>query len=200
MILRQAEDRLGCFDFAHAIGPDDTDELTGTPTGDFRITSVTPSAGTAVSRTEPISVHVTPVDPAEPAALEPCSWLTSDQAAKALGSGGVTTAPAGDERGSVSPSCGYKAGSRLLTVVLDLPGAYPVSAASSFALERTPEGGAQVTSVSGVGSQAACVVDAQSTTLFVLLPRERILSVVGWDGAGCDTLTDVARTAASRVG
>jgi hypothetical protein len=132
----------------------------------------------------------------------PCDWVTTNQAASFLG-GPVSTRPHGDEAGSVDMSCDYNrsddSGSGVQTD-LRVPGAFPVDAASQFALSTAEN----ATIVDGLGVKAACRYEPQttppSTTLLVLLNGDRLYRATGWYGVSCDTLKQFAQTAIGRIG
>ncbi len=199
MILTQAETRLSCFNLAHATAPDGSDVFTQALAGDWRITAVTPAAGTQVSRTDPITVRVEQIASSEAAVLEPCAWVTDAEASQALGGGPTTSQPAGDIKGSVEPSCTYRSSGRSLSVSLSLPGDFAVSAQSAFALDAAAGAHGGAPTVPGLGSKAVCVA-GQTPSLFVLLPGDRLLSVIDWSASDCSAITGLARTAVSRIG
>jgi len=141
-------------------------------------------------------------DPTAPPAGRPCDWVTTDEAASILG-GPVSTRPEGDEAGSVDISCRYSRGPGEggMTSELRLPGAFPVDAASQFALATAA---IDAVPVDGLGAKAVCVAEPTttppSTTLLVLLSGDRIYRATGWYSLSCDALTQFAQTAIGRIG
>jgi hypothetical protein len=127
--------------------------------------------------------------------------MTASEAASILG-GPVTIEPGGDSAGSVDMWCSYRRsdGSRRVGLELLVPGAFPVDAASPFALATAEN----ATAVDGLGVKAACRSYPTSgqpfTTLFVLLNTDRLFKATGSNGETCDTLKQFAQVAIGRIG
>jgi len=142
------------------------------------------------------------VQPAARGVEGACYWVTAGEAADILG-GPVTLEPLLDEAGSVEMSCGYRQSiDSTIESDLKLPGAFPVDAASQFALGTAPA--TNVTTVDGLGVKAACVTEPQttppSTTLLVLLTGDRLYRATGTYYPSCDSLKRFAKTAIARIG
>jgi hypothetical protein len=144
------------------------------------------------------AIALPPTAQAVPAASQPCEWVTADEAAAILG-GPVSTTPHGDQPGSVDLSCGYSTGlgEDGMESELRLPGAFPVDAATEYALTD------DATAIDGVGVKAHCVFEPTtmppSTTLSVLLDGDRIYRATGWYAISCDQLEQFAHTAITRI-
>lgn len=200
MILDQALRRLNCFNVDHIITADGTDTYEEPPAedGPMRVNTMTPPGGTPVKRSASVKVHVVPVDSTAPQGFTPCNWVSTDEVDAAVGAGAfndVTTDPINDEQGSVSPTCTYNADIAMVTVELDLPNAYPVSASWTFS--ESEKSGALP--VDGLGERAACADSDNAQLLRVLLPRQRILMLTGWAGTDCSKLASIARSAIPRL-
>jgi hypothetical protein len=169
---------------------------------DYRITAVSPSAGTLAGRSEVVTLQLIAADPAAPAVLHPCDWVSADEAGALLGAP-VQTRPSGDQAGSVDISCSYTSGISDTGVQseLRLPQSFPVTAAAQFGLAAS---GTNDTPVDGLGLQAQCVHEATttppSTTVVVLLDGNRLYRATSWYGTSCDQLTQFAQTAIGRIG
>ncbi|WP_131813403.1 hypothetical protein [Mycobacterium kubicae] len=167
----------------------------------YRVTAVSPPAGTPLGRFDPVTVDLSEVVGA-PTAFHPCDWVTPTEAAAIMG-GPVSAKPDGDEPGSIDIGCYYDKSDDVgegVETDLRLPGAFPVDAPSQFALATTST---NVTNVDGMGLQAVCVHEATttppSTTLVVLLSEGRLFRVTeGY--ASCDKLRRFARLAIGRIG
>jgi hypothetical protein len=199
------EGALGCWDNLRGVAPDGHDPIKnpnypGEKT--YRITALTPPPGTLVGRYDLVTVQLAEVDSTAPPASRPCDWVTSSEAAAILG-WPVSTKPYGDESGSVDMGCFYDQPSDMGVGVqsdLRVPGAFPVDAASQFAIATTSN---NTTNIDGLGVKAVCVVEPRttppSTTLLVLLNGDRLFRVTeGY--ASCDTLKQFAQTAIGRIG
>ncbi len=196
---------LACLDNIRGVAPDGHDPINNPARpGDvgYRITAVSPPPGARVGRHDVVTVQLADADSKAPPAFRPCDWVTTDEAASILG-WPVSADPYGDEAGSVDMGCDYdKPGEIGLGVesVLRGPGAFPVDAASQFALATAAH---NATTVDGVGVKAVCVFEPQttppSTTLVVLLSGDRLYRATeGY--ASCDTLKQFAQAAIGRIG
>ncbi|WP_029112368.1 hypothetical protein [Mycobacterium sp. URHB0044] len=129
---------------------------------------------------------------ATPVALQPCDWVTADEAAAVLG-GPVTTSPHDDQSDAGEMSCGYSRGigDNGMTSELQLSGTFPVAPANATPIE-------------GVGVKAHCVIEPTttppSTTLVVSLSGGRLYRVTGWYTPSCDSLKQLAKAAVGRIG
>lgn len=207
-VLYQVKDgSLGCWDHIRAVAPDGHDPLSQ-PTrprdGEgktYRISAVLPAVGTPVGRHGVITVELVEADASAPPGLRPCDWVTAAEAVDIMG-GPVTAEPLGDETGSVDIACIYDKPVDVgegVEINLQVPGAFPVDAASQFALATSRRG----SGVDGIGVRAACVYEPSttppSTTLVVLLDRDRLFRVTqGY--ASCETLKRFAQLAIGRIG
>jgi hypothetical protein len=170
---------LFCFNVAKATASDGHDVLQDvfSRAQNYRINSVSPSAGTSVSRTEAVTVQVAPVDQSQPPASRPCDWVTTDEAAKFLGTQGtqgVTTMPMGDQAGSVDQMCDYSGPDQMVVSELQLPGSMPMDASTAFAMAQAKGAGSDV---AGLPGRAHCTPSASGTAdspamLVVLLQRQ----------------------------
>lgn len=181
--------------------------------GPHRIIAVSPPPGTPIGRHDQVTVTVVKEDynAAPPSGLRPCDWISTEEASALLGGPPVTTQASGDHKGSTDIVCGYttKDGSRGVDAFLTLSGAYVVDAATNFNFHMA-HGNASVTSIDGLGIQAACALtyhpSGQRNHLWIVLPGERLLIVSDSGdprrapGASCDTLTEFARIAIPRIG
>ncbi|OBJ62342.1 hypothetical protein [Mycobacterium sp. 1423905.2] len=167
----------------------------------YRVTAVSPPAGTPLGRFDAVSVELAEVDPSAPPASRPCDWVTTTEAAGIMG-GPVSAKPDGDEAGSVDIGCYYDQTPDVgegVETDLRLPGAFPVDAAAQFALATTST---NVTNEEGMGLKAVCVHEPTttppSTTLVVLLSGGRLFRVTeGY--ASCDKVKRFAQLAISRI-
>ena len=200
-LMGQALDgSLFCFNVAKAAAPDGHDVLHDivSQAPNYRITSVSPSAGSSIGRAYAVTVHVVPVDQAQPAAFRPCDWITTDEAAKFLGAAPVTTKSAGDQAGSVDQMCDYSAGDVMVISQLQLPGSSPVDASTAFAVAA----GAGGSDVSGLPGRAHCNPSASGNAdspamLVVLLSNNRLYRATN---DNCDVLKQFAQAAIPRIG
>jgi hypothetical protein len=196
---------LGCWDNVRGVAPDGHDPINNPAhPGDvaYRITAVSPVAGTPIGRHDVVTVQLAVVDTKAPPAIRPCDWVTTDEAASILG-WPVSAEPHGDEAGSVDMRCDYDKPGEIgvgVESALRVPGAFPVDAASQYALATVAN---NATPVDGVGLKAVCVFEPQttppSTTVVVLLSGDRrYRATEGY--ASCDTLKQFAQAAIGRVG
>ncbi len=194
---------LACWDNVRSITPDGQD-TSRKPLGPQKITSISPAPGTPVGRHDPVTVQVGRIDYSAPAAFRPCDWVTTSEATTFLGMPEpAITEPSGDGAGSVDISCGYRNPHYLhnVTSELMLPGAFPVDAASTFAVNADENDRA----VSGLGLAARCYTnphgsqDRPYTVLNVLLDGNRMYTATGWGNEPCDTLKQFAQTAIGRL-
>jgi hypothetical protein len=192
---------LLCFHLAKAAAPDGHDVLADivSQAPNYRITSVSPSAGTSVARADAITVEVVPVDQAEPPAFRPCDWVTTDEAAKFLGAAPVTTMSTGDQTGSVDQMCDYSVADQLVISELTLPGSSPVDASTQFAMTVANGGG---NDVSGLPGRAYCTPSASGNAdspamLVVMLSHNRLYRATN---TNCDVLKQFAQAAIPRIG
>jgi hypothetical protein len=205
-LLYQAKDgALGCYDNINAVAPDGHDPLNrpAKPAEKtYRITAVSPAAGTPIGRHDTVMVELAEVDATQSPVFRPCAWVTAAEATDILG-GPVTAEPIGDQPGSVDVACLYDKPVDVgegVQIDLQMPGAFAVDAGSEFALASSAP---RTTVVDGVGVKAACVNEPTttppSTTLVVLLNGDRLLRVTqGY--ASCNTLKRFAELAIGRIG
>jgi len=196
---------LQCWDNIRGVAPDGHDPVNNPAHYDteaiYRIAAVSPPAGTPIGRHELVTVQLAEIDSTAPPVFRPCDWMTASEAASILG-GPVTIEPGGDSAGSVDMWCSYRRsdGSRRVGLELLVPGAFPVDAASQFALATAEN----ATAVDGLGVKAACRSYPTSgqpfTTLFVLLNTDRLFKATGSNGETCDTLKQFAQVAIGRIG
>jgi hypothetical protein len=191
---------LLCFTVAKATAPDGHDVLHDvfSRAPNYRIASVSPSAGTSLARADPVTVQVVPVGQAEPPAFRPCDWVTTDEAAKFLGAQPVTTMPVGDQAGSVDQMCDYSVADQMVISELQLPGSLPVDATTAFAM--TAAGGGS--DVGGLPGRAHCNPSASGNPdspamLVVLLSHDRLYRATN---DNCDVLKQFAQAAIPRIG
>lgn len=205
-LLNQAKDgALECFDNIKAIAPDGHDPLNhpAKPAEKtYRIIAVSPAVGTLIGRHDQVTIDLADVDSQEPERFRPCDWVTTAEAAGILG-GPVTAEPLGDLSGSVDIACIYDKPRDVgegVEVNLELPGAFPVDAASQYILATSVS---HPIVVDGVGVKAACVDELTTTppsmTLVVLLEGDRLLRVTQGYGQ-CGTLKRFAQLAIGRMG
>ncbi len=166
---------------------------------DYRITSVSPSAGTSVSRADAVKVQVVPVGQSEPPAFRPCDWVTTDEAAKFLGAQPVTPMPVGDQAGSVDQMCDYTASDQTVISELQLPGSLPIDASTEFAMTQAVGAG---NDVAGLPGRAYCTPSASGNAdspamLVVLLSHDRLYRATD---DNCDVLKQFAQAAIPRIG
>lgn len=193
---------LACWDNVHSVTKDGED-LSQKPLGPQQITAMSPAPGTPVGRHEPVTLQVTRIDYSAPPAFRPCDWVTSSEASGFIGVPDVITESSGDRAGSVDISCGYRNPHYLhnVTSELMLPGAFPVDAASTYALGADENG----TAVGGLGLAAECHTnphgsqDRPYTVLTVLLEGNRMYTATGWGNEPCDVLKQFAHTAIGRL-
>ena len=192
---------LFCFNLAKATAGDGHDVLHDvfSRAPNYRITSVSPSAGTPVSRTDAVTVQVAPVDRSEPPAFRPCDWVTTDEAAKFLGAQDVTTMPVGDQTGSVDQMCDYSGPDQMVISQLQLPGSMPIDASTAFAMAQAKGGGSDMP---GLPGRAHCAPSATGTAdspamLVVLLSNNRLYRATN---DNCDVLKQFAQAAIPRIG
>jgi hypothetical protein len=198
-LMPQALDgSLFCFKVAKATAADGHDVLHDvfSKAPNYRITSVSPAAGLAVGPGDPIAVRVAPVDPSQPPASRPCDWVTTDEAARFLGTQSVTTMPVGDQAGSVDQMCDYTSTSpdQMVVSELQLPGSLPVDANTEFAMTVAAGGGSDV---GGLPGRAYCSSSPSTSMLVVLLGGDRLYRVTD---DNCDVLKQFAQTAIPRIG
>ena len=180
--------------------------------GPHRVVTVSPPPGTPIGRHDPVTVNVVQEEyNGAPSGLRPCDWISMTEASELLGGLPVTTQASGDHKGSTDIVCGYttKDGSRGVDAFLALSGAYIVDAATDFNFHMA-HGNASVTSIDGLGLQAACALtyhpSGQRNHLWIVLPGERLLIVSDSGdpdrapGESCDTLTRFAQIAIPRIG
>ena len=191
---------LFCFNLAKAAAPDGHDVLHDIVGGvpNYRITSVSPSAGTPVSRTDAVTVQVDPVDQSEPPAFRPCDWVTTDEATNFLGGQAVTTKSVGDQAGSVDQMCDYSAADRMVISELQLPGSMPMDASTALAMAQASAG----SDVAGLPGHAHCTPSATGgadspAMLVVLLSNNRLYRATN---DNCDVLKQFAQAAIPRIG
>ncbi|TPG33562.1 hypothetical protein [Mycolicibacterium hodleri] len=196
---------LGCWTNVRGVAPDGGDPVsspTGTYRTDFRISAMSPSPGMTARRDEMVTLQLTPLDPTTPTGVQPCDWVSADEAGALLG-GPVHAEPLGDEAGSVDISCSYSRGlgDTGMQSELRLPQSFPVSAAAQLEMATRGKNG---TAVDGVGVTAQCVSEQTTTppssTLVVLLGGNRLYRVTSWYGTSCDELKHFAQIAIGRIG
>jgi hypothetical protein len=183
---------LECWDNVRGVAPDGHDPVNNPAKpveATYRITAASPPPGTSIGRRDVVTIQLAAVDPKAAPASRPCDWVTTSEAAGFLG-GPVTARPSGDEAGSVDMSCDYDRSGEIgkgIQSDLLVAGAFPVDAASEFALWATEN----VTTVGGLGVKAACVP--------VLLNGDRLYRAIG-GYVFCDTLRQFAQAAIGRIG
>jgi len=202
---------LFCFNFAKATAADGHEVLQDivSRAPDYRITGVSPSAGTAVSRAEAVTVQVVPVQASEPPASTPCDWVTAAEAATFMGAPSVTTMSVGDRAGSVDQMCDYTvsnaasqpapASDHMVISELQLPGSFPVDAGAEFSMTVAGGGGSDV---GGLPGRAYCSPSAPGSPdspamLVVLLSHGRLYRATD---SNCDVLKQFAQAAIPRIG
>jgi hypothetical protein len=191
---------LFCFNVTEATAPDGHNVLhdVRSKAPDYRITSVSPSAGTSVSRSAALTIQVAPVDRSQPPAFRPCDWVATDEAAKFLGAQPVSTMSVGDQAGSVDQMCDYTAGNQMVISELQLPGSMPVDASTAFAMTQARGAG---NDVAGLPGRAHCSPSASGTVdspamLVVLLSHDRLYRATD---DNCDVLRQFAQAAIARI-
>jgi hypothetical protein len=211
--LGQGPQPLTCLDGTRLIGSNGQPFVIAV--GDsaiYRVNGVAPQPGTPVGRFDPVTVHVVRVDSHEPAAYQPCSWVSTAEAAPLLGGSPVRTpVPHHVQAGSTDVNCDYDVEDHGgIDSELRTTAAHVVDAATEFDfVTSTAEGSPSDTSssVSGIGIKAACTTVRVMThpenvryALYVLLPGERIYIATGTGGVSCDTLIQFANIAIPRIG
>ena len=196
---------LSCWTNAKGIAPDGHDVENNSTKADYetiyRITSMSPTAGTPTARAANVTVQLAKVDlSTATTAFHPCDWVTAGEAAKILGVNSVSTDPVGDESGSQNPFCGYNSGKgSLVTSELMLPGGFPIDAETSFRVWSEPKYGISIANwrdVSGLPGPARCVPG----TLMVVLSGSRMYHLSNTDsGSTCDVLKQFAQVAIPRL-
>ena len=195
---------LACWTNVKGIAPDGHDVENNTTNADFdatfRITALTPSAGTLTLRAAPVTIQLTPINPVTaPKAFHPCDWVTASEAAKIMSVSSVNTLPLGDETGSQNPSCDYNFGNGLLMAQLYLPAALPIDAQTTFKVWSEPNYGVTKSDwrdVAGLPGPAKCIPDR----LIVMLVGNRLLNLSNTgSGSSCEMLKQFAQTAIPRL-
>jgi hypothetical protein len=192
---------LFCFNFANATAPDGHDVLHDiiSRAPNYRITSISPSAGRSVRRVDAVTVQVVAVDPAEPPAFRPCDWVTTDEAARILDSQSVTASPVGDQAGSVDQMCDYTWSDQLVISELQLAGSLPVDSRTEFDMAIASANGSDV---GGLPGRAYCSASKSANSdgtamLVVLLSGDRLYRATD---ENCDVLKQFAQAAIPRIG
>jgi hypothetical protein len=196
-LMDQAFDgSLFCFNLVKAAAPDGHDVLQDITSRapNYRITSVSPSAGTSVNRADPVTIQVVPIDPSAPAAFRPCDWVTTDEAARFIGTPTVTASPQGDQAGSIDQMCDYGAPGQLVISQLMLAGSVPVDPGTSFNMAVASGLGSEV---SGLPVRAYCTNKEYMPILVALLSGNRLYQATN---ANCDVLKQFAQAAIPRIG
>jgi hypothetical protein len=173
---------LECWDNVRGVAPDGHDPVNNPAKpveATYRITAASPLPGTSIGRHDVVTIQLAAVDPKAAPASRPCDWVTISEAAGFLG-GPVTARPSGDEAGSVDMSCDYDRSGEIgkgIRSDLLVAGAFPVDAASEFALWATEN----VTTVGGLGVKAACVFQPRNDAAVhhAACPAERRPSLQG---------------------
>jgi hypothetical protein len=141
----------------------------------------------------------------EPHVYHPCDWVTITEAEGFLGASvgnGVIEGSMENLMASTDVYCPYYVDGELAVISeLRLTGAHVVDAASEFAFQTAQDS----TSVSGLGSKAACTIPRRRDRtplrqLYVLLPGERIYIASGRRAESCDILEQFAQAAIPRIG
>jgi hypothetical protein len=201
---------LTCLDGTRLIGPNGQPFVLD-PDHTYRITGLSPPAGTLVGRDDPVTVHLARVDPQEPSVFRPCDWVSAADAARLLGGSPVTmTSLPHDKAGSTDIECDYGVvGGTGIGSQLRSTAAHVVDAATEFDfVTSTAEDSPSTASspVNGLGIKAACTTLRKAThvndvqyALYVLLPDDRIYAVHGDLGASCDMLTQFAQAAVPHI-
>lgn len=192
---------LFCFNFGKATTADGHDVLHDVVSRapDYRITGVSPTAGTAVGRGDAVTIAVTPVAASEAAAFAPCGWVTAAEAASFMVAPSATTMAVGDRAGSVDQMCDYSSSDHMVISELQLPGSFPVDAGTEFAMTVARGGGSDV---AGLADRAYCSPSAPNSPdspamLVVLLSAGRLYRATD---SSCDVLRQFAQAAIPRIG
>jgi len=177
----------------------------------FRITSMSPPAGTMVGRNDPITLHGTVLEAADvvslPPATFPCSWLTANEVARAAGAPTVTASPTSDKAGEEDPFCAYTFDDSMVTSQLFSSVALAVDAGHMFAFYTASKPDEPFIDVDGFPGPARCVstkVGSSATpshAVWALLDGDRIYRLAaGLRDVPCVTLKALARKAVQRIG
>ena len=222
LILDQAYlGALACFEGLRGHAADGHDPVAAgnhTEMYGYRITAVSPPAGTPVGAKDPVTVEVTTLDPTSAPAFQPCDWITENEVARVLGIDDKDVwppTPVGDEAGSLDQACryvvGYAPSTRQLTSELKLAASFPVDAKTDFDESvRTgaigPEWEPKGTDIASLPGPAYCTRSHGSGGEFdglkVLLSGGRMYVARSADFAddSCDTLKRLAEIAIGRIG
>ena len=196
-LMDQAFDgSLFCFNFAKAAAPDGHDVLQDivSRAPNYRVTSVSPPAGTLVRRATPVTVRVVPINSSEPPVFRPCDGVTTDEAARFMGTKSVTASPLGDQAGSVDQICDYSSPAHLVISELLLAGSLPIDPRTTF---DTLIASGRGSDVSGLPARGYCTNRDYVPSLVVLLSGDRLYRATG---ENCDVLKQSAQVAIPRIG
>jgi hypothetical protein len=189
---------LACWTDVHAVTPDGRDARVAATVGWDTIASVWPPAGTLVDRDETLTLHLTPMQWDAPTDFRPCDWVPAADVAAMFDFTGPVETDGYVPPGSVEPGCTYRdPGRTAVRLTLFTAGAFPVDAASSYALHPNGSG----TPVTGLGQAARCVTGlhgAQGSPyneVVVLLADNRLLQTQGLGAQPCEQLQRFAQAA-----
>ena len=186
---------LFCFNVATAaVGGRDILHAIATPATDYRISGVSPPAGTSVDLGAPINVALDPLDPSAPPAFRPCDWVTASDATRFMGTPSVTATPHGDLAGSIDQTCDYAAPGHLVISELMLAGSVPVDPRATFEMTIANGHGSDV---AGLPARGYCTGNTVIPVLVVLLPGDRLYEAAD---DSCDVLRQFAQAAIARIG